>query len=458
MVDCWKNGGGKGQHILLPIFYLIDPRDVRHPDSSSYNEAFEQLSLKHDPEIILEWKEALQEVGKIKGWHVSHSDGHGAIIDKVFTEVESHLRANYTLILDELVGIDSQVEEVVRLLNLDSASEKIIGIYGMGGLGKTTLAKAVYDKVSTKFERCCFLDNIRDTLSEKNGILILQNKIISGILKTDSNEAKNVGDGIQIIRDRVCRHKLLIVFDDVDEKFQFNEVLGKLNHFSKDSRFLITTRNARGLELLQESKLFQLEEMSPDHSLKLFSKHAFGVDYPPKDYASLSKEFVQVATGLPLYIKVIGSLLFRMDKIFWEAKLMELKEIPPTKVQERLKISYNELTHIERQIFLDIACYFIGSHKIKPITMWNDCGFYPESTIRSLIQRSLVKNDDFNKFWMHDHVRDLGRAIVREENNQNPYKRSRIWSNKDAIDMLKHKGITYICSSHYLSSRLVSWC
>ncbi|CAN0920047.1 Disease resistance protein L6 [Linum grandiflorum] len=365
MVDCWKNGGGKGQHILLPIFYLIDPRDVRHPDSSSYNEAFEQLSLKHDPEIILEWKEALQEVGKIKGWHVSHSDGHGAIIDKVFTEVESHLRANYTLILDELVGIDSQVEEVVRLLNLDSASEKIIGIYGMGGLGKTTLAKAVYDKVSTKFERCCFLDNIRD-----------------------SNEAKNVGDGIQIIRDRVCRHKLLIVFD----------------------------------------------------------------------YASLSKEFVQVATGLPLYIKVIGSLLFRMDKIFWEAKLMELKEIPPTKVQERLKISYNELTHIERQIFLDIACYFIGSHKIKPITMWNDCGFYPESTIRSLIQRSLVKNDDFNKFWMHDHVRDLGRAIVREENNQNPYKRSRIWSNKDAIDMLKHKGITYICSSHYLSSRLVSWC
>ncbi|CAN0920052.1 Disease resistance protein L6 [Linum grandiflorum] len=431
MVDCWKNGGGKGQHILLPIFYLIDPRDVRHPDSSSYNEAFEQLSLKHDPEIILEWKEALQEVGKIKGWH-------GAIIDKVFTEVESHLRANYTLILDELVGIDSQVEEVVRLLNLDSASEKIIGIYGMGGLGKTTLAKAVYDKVSTKFERCCFLDNIRDTLSEKN--------------------AKNVGDGIQIIRDRVCRHKLLIVFDDVDEKFQFNEVLGKLNHFSKDSRFLITTRNARGLELLQESKLFQLEEMSPDHSLKLFSKHAFGVDYPPKDYASLSKEFVQVATGLPLYIKVIGSLLFRMDKIFWEAKLMELKEIPPTKVQERLKISYNELTHIERQIFLDIACYFIGSHKIKPITMWNDCGFYPESTIRSLIQRSLVKNDDFNKFWMHDHVRDLGRAIVREENNQNPYKRSRIWSNKDAIDMLKHKGITYICSSHYLSSRLVSWC
>ncbi|CAN0887589.1 Disease resistance protein L6 [Linum grandiflorum] len=329
---------------------------------------------------------------------------------------------------------------------MDSASEKIIGIYGMGGLGKTTLAKAVYDKVSTNFERCCFLDNIRDTLSENDGVLILQNKIISGILRKDSNEAKNASDGIRIIRDRVCRHKLLIVLDDIDEKFQFNEVLGKLNHFSMDSRFLITTRDARSLELLQECTMFELEEMSPDHSFTLFSKHAFGVDYPPEDYATLSKEFVEVANGLPLYIKVIGSLLFHVDKKIWEAKLVELKKIPPTKVQERLKISYNELTYIERQIFLDIACSFIGSYKGTPLVMWNDCDFYPESTIRSLIRRSLVKlrrsevkGDDLNTFWMHDHIRDLGRAIVHEENNQNPYKRSRIWSNKDAIDMLKHK-------------------
>nr|CAC35329.1 N1-C protein [Linum usitatissimum] len=448
MVECWKSGGGaKGQHIILPVFLFVDPRDVRHTESGSYKEAFEQHRQKHDPETVLEWKEALQEVGKMKGYHVTESDGHGSIIDKILTEVELHLGANYTLVTDELVGIDSLVDEVVGLLNLDSStSEKIIGIHGMGGLGKTTLAKAVYDKVSTKFERCYFLENIRDTLSEKNGVSILQNKIISGILRKDFNEAKNASDGIRIIRDRVCRHKLLIVLDDVDEKFQFDDVLGKLNNFSTNSRFLITTRDARGLELLQEYKMFELQEMSPDHSLTLFNKHAFDVDCPPKDYAILSKEFVQAAAGLPLYIKVIGSLLFRMDKIFWEEKLEEFKKISPTKVQERLKISYNELTYNEKQIFLDIACYFIGSVKIEPILMWNDCDLYPESTIRSLTQRSLIKlqrsemkGDDVNTFQMHDHVRDLGRAIVREENNQKPYKRSRIWSNKDAIDMLKHK-------------------
>ncbi|CAN1326179.1 Disease resistance protein L6 [Linum perenne] len=442
MVDCWKNGGGaKGkQHIILPVFYLIDPRDVRHPDSGSYKEAFEQHSLEHDPETILEWKDALQEVGKMKGWHVTHSDGHGAIIDKILAEVELHLRANYKLVTDELVGIDNHVDEVMKLLNLDSPNEKIVGIHGMGGLGKTTLAKAVYNKVSAQFERCCFLDNIRDMLSKTDGAIILQNKIISEILREDSYQARNASSGIRIIKERVCRHKLLIVLDDVDEEFCFDDILGELSNFSMDSRFLITTRDARVLEILEECKLFELEEMCHDHSLQLFSKHAFGgVDYPPKDYASLSKEFVQVAAGLPLAIKVIGSLLLHMDKKFWEAKLVELKAIPPTKVQERLKISYTELTYNEKQVFLDIACLFIGFHKEGVTYMWSNCDFYPESTIRSLIHRSLVKLDDKDMYWMHDHLRDLGRAIVREENNQNPCKRSRIWSNMDAIDMLKHK-------------------
>ncbi|CAN1250852.1 Disease resistance protein L6 [Linum perenne] len=366
MVNCWKTGGGgKGQHIILPVFYFIDPRDVRHPDSGSYKEAFEQYQLKHDSETILEWKEALQEVGKMKGWHVTEQDGQGDVVGKIFTEVESHLRDNYTLVTDELVGIDFQVEEIMKLLNLDSTSEKIIGIHGMGGIGKTTLAKGVYNKVSTRFERCCFLENIRETLSKNDGAVTLQNKLISTILRKDSHQVVNISD--------------------------------------------------------------------------LFSKHAFGLDYPLKDYACLSGEFVRVAAGLPLALKVIGSLLFKRNQIFWEEKLIEVKEIPLTKVQEILKISYNELTPHEKQIFLDIACLFIGVKKEVPMYMWSDCGVYSSSGIMTLVQRSLVRINDEKEFWMHDQIRDLGRAIVREGNTETPYKCSRIWSNTDAINMLKNR-------------------
>ncbi|CAN1766617.1 Disease resistance protein L6 [Linum perenne] len=288
MVECWKTGKG---HLILPVFYLMDPRDVRHHEAGPYKEAFEQHSLKHDPQTVMEWREALQEVGQMKGWHVTESNGQGAILDQILTKVELHLRANYTLVNDELVGINFHVEKVMELLNLDSTSEKVVGIHGMGGLGKTTLAKAVFDKASMHFDRCCFLEDVREILSEIDGVVTMQNKIISSILRNDS-DAKNVGDGMQIIKDRVCRHKLLIVLDDVDERFQFEDIVGKLCNFSTDSRFLITT------------------------------------------------------------------CLLRINK---------------------------------------------------------------------------------NKeFWMHDHVRDLRRAIVREESIQKPYKRSRVWSNKEALTMLKN--------------------
>ncbi|CAN1831705.1 Disease resistance protein L6 [Linum perenne] len=435
MVKCWKTGKG---HLILPIFYLMDPRDVRHQEAGPYKEAFQQHCLKHDQQTVMAWREALQEVGKMKGWHVTESNGLGAVIDQVLTKVELHLRANYTLVTDELVGIDFHIEEVIKLLNFDFASDKIVGIHGMGGLGKTTLAKAVYNEVSAQFDRCCFLEDVREILSKDGGAVTLQNIIISNILRTESDKARNGNDGNQVIKDRVSKHKLLIVLDDVDERFQFDDILGKLSNFSVDSRFLITTRDARVLELLQQCRLYELGAMSHDYALKLFSKHAFGEGYPPEDYSTLSEEFVQVAAGLPLALKVIGSLLFHTNKRFWEAKLIELKEIPPTKVQERLKISYNELTYNEKQIFLDVACLFIGADTEMPFCMWSDCDFYPESTLRTLAQRCFLRMSENKEFWMHDHVRDLGRAIVREENNQNPCKRSRVWSNRDALNMLKH--------------------
>ncbi|CAI0411883.1 unnamed protein product [Linum tenue] len=106
-------------HILLPIFYFMEPRDVRHQEGS-YRRAFRQHSREYDAETVREWKEALRVVGQMKGWRVTESDGQGAVIDKVFSQVWSHLMGDYTLVTDELIGVESQVREVIDLLDLDS--------------------------------------------------------------------------------------------------------------------------------------------------------------------------------------------------------------------------------------------------------------------------------------------------------------------------------------------------
>ncbi|CAN1143438.1 Disease resistance protein L6 [Linum perenne] len=436
MVECCK--GRKG-HIIFPIFYLVHPMEVQN-QTGPFMEAFEAYKKEHDEETIREWRAALDEVGAIKGWHVTASDGQGAIVEDVFSTVWSHLRRDYLLFTDELVGIEHHVDAVIKLLNLDFEGVKIVGIHGMGGIGKTTISMAVYNKVSTYFDRCGFVEDIREILEENEGVVTLQNKLISTVLDMkDGCNIRDTSEGIRMIKDRVCRHKVLICLDDVDHKFDFGKVLGKLDNFSSGSRFIITTRDKKVLNLLKEYESYEPQTMSAEHSLQLFCKHSFGMDYPPEDFETLSRDITSTAAGLPLTLKVVGSSLFGEDKAIWEDTLVQLKETLPEGVQEKLKISYKALKYLEQQIFLDIACFFVGEDKDIPSYMWNDCKFYPVTGINILILKSFIKIGEYNQLRMHDQLRDLGRAIVREENIEQPWKRSRLWANDEALDVLKRK-------------------
>ncbi|CAI0413024.1 unnamed protein product [Linum tenue] len=424
--------------IILPIFYMVDPRDVRH-QSGPYLRAFRQHENFFDEETIRIWKAALNKVGALKGWHVKSNDEQGAIADLVTGIVWSHLSKNNFLETDKLIGMDDHIEVVKERLALDSPCMTIVGIHGIGGIGKTTIAKAVYNKVSPQFDRCSFVEDVREMLQQRDGIIILQKHIISDILRSDESIA-NASEGIGIIRDRISRFKSLIVLDDVDEKFEFDEILGNIKSFLLGSRFIITSRNVRVLSTLTDDcKLYRVREMSHHHSLQLFCNHAFKRDSPPSNFETLSKDIVYVAAGLPLTLKVVGSLLFQEEEAIWKDKLRQLKEIPEEKVVERLKINYDTLNEEAKQIFLDIACFFIGEDKELPSYMWSDCGLFPITNINILIQRSVIEIVKTHLFQMHDQLRDMGREIVRQEDIRHPCKRSRIWSNEKALDILLNK-------------------
>ncbi|CAL1352610.1 unnamed protein product, partial [Linum trigynum] len=437
MVECFK--GEKG-HAILPIFYFVQPSQVRHNEEGSYHIALEQHLEKYDSNTVQEWRTALQEVASMKGWHVTDSDRQATVVDEVFEKVMSHLNKNHTLVTDELVGMDHHLEAVIGLLNLGSHGPKVVGVHGMGGIGKTTIATAVYNKIYEQFDECCFLEDLRETLEQKEGIVDLQTKLISRVLKFET-PIDNASEGIHMIKDRVCCYKLLIVLDDVDDKFEFDKIVGPLENFSPESRFIITTRNQKVLSMFEEYKLYQPGEMSFHHSLQLFSKHAFRRDSPPEAYMGLCRDLVSTASGLPLTLKVVGASLFAEDEAVWEDTLIQLQELPPTQVQERLKVSFRALTYEEQQIFLDIACFSIEKDKDLDMAacMWTECGFHPFRSLMALILRSLIKFGRNNELEMHDQLRDLGKTIVREENIEHPWNRSRIWSNKAALDIFNCK-------------------
>nr|QUS47859.1 flax rust resistance L protein [Linum usitatissimum] len=431
------------RRIILPIFYMVDPSDVRH-QTGCYKKAFRKHANKFDGQTIQNWKDALKKVGDLKGWHIGKNDKQGAIADEVLADIWSHIsKENLILETDELVGIDDHITAVLEKLSLDSENVTMVGLYGMGGIGKTTTAKAVYNKISSCFDRCCFIDNIRETQDQKDGVVVLQKKLVYEILRIDSGSVgfNNDSGGRKMIKERVSRFKILVVLDDVDEKFKFEDMLGSPKDFISQSRFIITSRSMRVLGTLNENqcKLYEVGSMSKPRSLELFSKHAFKKNTPPSDYETLANDVVDTTAGLPLTLKVIGSLLFKQEIGVWEDTLEQLcKTLNLDEVYDRLKISYDALKPEAKEIFLDIACFFIGKNKEEPYYMWTDCNFYPASNITFLIQRCMIQVGDDDEFEMHDQLRDMGREIVRREDVR-PWKRSRIWSREEGIDLLRNK-------------------
>ncbi|XP_074373854.1 disease resistance-like protein DSC1 [Apium graveolens] len=180
-----------------------------------------------------------------------------------------------------------------------------IGIYGMGGLGKTTLAKALYNQLLLgSFKGNCFLANVSE-VSGTEGLETLQQQLINDVLKTKKKlEVHNVDEGIKLIRDRICSTKVLVVIDDLGHHKQFEALVGP---FASDSVVIITTRDEAILDKVkvQPKYRYMLKELNDAQSLQLFNQHAFGNATPNNTLVLLSKDILRHAGGLPLALEVL---------------------------------------------------------------------------------------------------------------------------------------------------------
>ncbi|KAH9782334.1 ADP-ribosyl cyclase/cyclic ADP-ribose hydrolase [Citrus sinensis] len=366
--------------IVIPVFYRVDPSDVRN-QTGSFGNSFSKLEerFKENSKKLQTWRNALKEAATLSGFPSQNIRRESELINEVVNHILKRLldqvfRRNDNK--NQLVGVESRVEEIQSLLGVQSKDVYALGIWGIGGIGKTTIARATFDKISSDFEGSCFLENVREESQKPGGLACLRQKLLSNLLK-DKNVSLDIGLNFR----RLSRMKVLIVFDDVTCFSQLESIIGSLDCLTPVSRIIITTRNKQVLRNWGVRKRYEMEALEYHHALELFSRHAFKQNHPDVGYEKFSSK--------------------------------------------------------EKNIFLDVACFSQGEDVNVVMKFHNASGFYPEIGISVLVDKSLIAIDSYNKIRMHDLVQELGREIVRQE-SINPGNRSRLWHHEDIYEVLTY--------------------
>ncbi|KAL8262709.1 hypothetical protein R6Q59_024058 [Mikania micrantha] len=419
---------------VIPIFYHVEPTHVRK-QLNSFGEAMAEHKQKMDSETNEEkrsqlarkmesWKKALTEIAALKGENVKNRK-EAEFIKKVVADIHRRLRVPLSNTLPLLIGMDYQIEFISSWLrdgSCNSAAD-ILTVVGMGGIGKTSLAKYAFQLHSNKFHKSSFIEGIDAKCKENlNGMLDLQKQLLGDISKSLPLHIHDVSVYASKIKNALARKKTLLVLDDIGCLEQLDVLLGN-EAFHQGSKIIITTKDA---SLTERCALFDLP-VQPKHkkvslnglyryeSLELLCIHAFKSNKPEEGYNEVSEKLVKYCQGHPLALEVLGRSLQKRDVGYWEECIKVLRKEPDSRINKALKMSFDALlSKNDKELFKHIACFFVGIDRDVTETILNSCDLNARYGITNLIERCLLSTSWNNKLKMHSLIQEMGRDLDKE--------------------------------------------
>ncbi|XP_018730445.2 putative disease resistance protein RGA1 [Eucalyptus grandis] len=337
----------------------------------------------------------------------------------------------------DVVGRDIDKQKIIEILmQPDHKNLSVIPIVGIGGMGKTALAKLVYndDGVKVQFELrlwVCVPENFD------------LKKTIEGIIKDATSQSLSNLDIQQlqtILRNTIKDKKFLLVLDDVwsNNRCRWEELKALLTEGASGSKIIVTTRSLEVASIMGTHLAHNLKGLSHEDSMTLFKKWAFDEKekQPCRDLLEIGNDIVEKCQGVPLLVKTLGSVLYTKDEKRHWAHIRDSETWKLMKEEEDvlpvLKLSYDHLPLHLKHCFFILSLFDKGAEIqcTELACVWQALGFINlageevalediaveyvnELWKRSLIQPKESFDSMFSTFIVHDLVHSLATIVAQ---------------------------------------------